>query len=256
MNHRYIIIEDETLAYQELRRMMTKLRPGYVLAGWAQSIEQAVTLIGTANADLLLVDIQLADGMCFEIFRQCGTQTPIIFTTAFDDYAIKAFKENSIDYLLKPIDEHELDAALSKYERGMRQTVCSPQYDQLDTAMMPKMAKSRFLVQSGNTFRHVATEDAAFFYSEEKYTYLHLFSDRRYIINYSLDKLDSMLDCGRFFRISCKLIVNIDSIQKVSRYFLGKLSLTLQPECPHEALVSRNRADAFMKWMDGEETKT
>jgi two-component system response regulator LytT len=183
MNRRYIIIEDEQLAYEELKRMMTLIRPNYTLTGWAQGVEQAVMLLRGGNFDLILLDIQLSDGLCFEIFEQCPSDVAVIFTTAYDEYALKAFKLNSVDYLLKPIDEGELNAALEKYERHSTNSATTFDSSKLESSYLSGNGKSRFLVQVGDTFRHVQTEDVAYFYSEDKYVFLHLFTGKRYIIN-------------------------------------------------------------------------
>ena len=248
---KYLLIEDEHFAYKEIRRMMYKLRPDYRLIDWAESIEQAITLLKQENIDLIIVDIRLSDGVCFEIFEQYPVDTPLIFTTAYDEYALKAFKLNSIDYLLKPVDEKELDTALCKFERKCCVTPKTSEYKRLEESYMLNKNKNRFLIQIGDSYRYVETSDIAFFYSEEKYVYLHLFSGQRYIVNYSLEQLDKILDNTNFFRTSRNCIANIRSIKKISKYFIGRLKLQFQPECPHEILVSRSRAEKFLKWIDG-----
>ena len=213
---KYLLVEDERFAYEELKRMMQRLRPSWQLAGWAESVEQAVLLLRQGSLDLMIVDIRLSDGLSFEIFEQCPVDLPVIFTTAYDEYAIKAFKVNSIEL-----------------------------------GYLAANKKNRFLVQVGDTFRYVETPDVAFFYSEDKLTYLHLFSGKRYIISYSLDQLEGMLDRDVFFRVSRSCISNIRSIRKSSRYFGSRLKLYFEPECPHEVLVSRSRVADFLKWVDG-----
>ena len=250
MNRRYIIIEDERLAYEELKRMMALIRPNYTLTGWGQSVEQAVMLLRGGNFDLILLDIQLSDGLCFEIFEQCPSDVAVIFTTAYDDYALKAFKLNSVDYLLKPIDESELNAALEKYERHSTNTGATFDSSRLESSYLSGNGKSRFLVQVGDTFRHVQTEDIAYFYSEDKYVFLHLFTGKRYIINYTLEQLDTLLSQKQFFRVSRNFIVNIRSVNKITKFFAGKMELHLQPEPPQDVMVSRRRSRDFLKWMD------
>ena len=186
---KYLVVEDERFAYEELKRMMQVLRPGYQLVGWAESIEQTILLLRQNKIDLMIVDIRLSDGVSFEIFEQCPVNIPIIFTTAYDEYALQAFKVNSIDYLLKPIEENELEIALAKFERNHSLHSTTPQYRKLEADYLTYNKKNRFLIQIGDTFQYVETHEAAFFYSEDKYNYLHLFSGKRYIINYSLDML-------------------------------------------------------------------
>lgn len=247
---RYLIVEDERLAYEELCRMMRKLRPDYELTGWADSVASAVSCLKEGGIDLIIVDIRLSDGLSFEIFEQCPVEIPVIFTTAYDEYALDAFRVNSIDYLLKPIAEEDLAAALDKYERRCGLVSSSKKYHDLETSFLSGSKKSRFLVSVGDTFRYVSTTDIAFFYSEDKYTYLHLFDGHRYIIDYPLDRLEQMLEPSTFFRVSRGCIANIHSINKVSKYFPGRLLLKFKPECPHEVIVSRSRAGDFLRWMD------
>lgn len=246
----YLIIEDEHLAYEELERMMRLLRPDYKLIKWARSTEQAIHLLQQFSPDLVMADIRLADGLCFEIFTQVASDVPVIFTTAYDEYAIRAFKLNGIDYLLKPIEDAELEAALCKFERHQALRASIPLFRKLEQECIGCYSKKRFLIQVGDTYLHVETEDIAFFYSEDKYTYLYRFSGKRYIISYSLDQLEKILDGGLFFRISRCCIVNIRSIVKTSKYFASRLKLQLRPECPHELLVSRGRVSDFLHWMD------
>ncbi len=247
---RYLIVEDERLAYEEICRMMRKLRPTYDLAGWASSIDQAVCHIQKGHIDLLIIDIRLSDGLSFEIFEQLPVEIPVIFTTAYDEYALDAFRVNSIDYLLKPIGERELDTALGKFERRCCLRSSTIEYIKFEADYLSGCKKNRFLVQTGDTFRPVETTDVAYFYSEDKYTYLHLFSGKRYIIGYTLERLEQMLDRSRFFRVSRNCIANIRSIQKISKYFAGRLLLQFQPECPHEIIVTRSRAEEFLRWLD------
>lgn len=247
---KYLLVEDERFAYEEIKRMMQRLRPDYQLMGWAESIEQTVLLLKQISIDLMIVDIRLSDGLSFEIFEQCPIDIPIIFTTAYDEYAIKAFKVNSIDYLLKPIEDNELETALCKFENNHILRTIAPEYKQLETEYLVSNKKNRFLVQIGDAFQYVETNDIAFFYSEDKYIFLHLFSNRRYIINYSLDQLENMLNKNIFFRVSRNCISNIKAIQKSSKYFGSRLKLHFNPECPHDVLVSRNRVSDFLKWID------
>lgn len=248
---KYLLIEDEHFAYEEIKRMIQKIRPDYLLSNWAKSVEQSLLILKQGNIDLIIVDIRLSDGICFEIFEQYPVDIPLIFTTAYDEYALKAFKLNSIDYLLKPVDEKELDTALRKFEHNNCITSQTLEYKQLEKAYISTNRKNRFLIQIGDSYRYVETTDIAFFYSEEKYVYLHIFTGQRYIVSYSLGQLEEILDYTMFFRTSRNCIANIQSIKKISKHFIGRLKLHFQPECPHEVLVSRNRAEKFLKWVDG-----
>lgn len=249
---KYLIVEDERLAYSELKRMMQKCRPDYELAGWAQSVEQAVLLLQQGGVDLLLLDIRLSDGLSFDIFNQVAVDIPVIFTTAYDEYAIKAFKVNGIDYLLKPLDDDELEAALLRFERHQLPCGNSQQVRSMEADYPTAGRKSRFMIQTGDTYKSVPTTDVAYFMSEDKYTCLYLFSGKRAIVDYSLDQLEGLLAPWHFFRVSRKCIANIAAVEKSTRYFGGRLRLYLKPETPCEMMISRSRAAEFLKWIDGE----
>lgn len=248
---KYLLVEDERFAYEEMKRMMQKLRPDYELSNWTKTVEQTVHFLHHHTVDLILMDIRLADGSCFEIFEQISLSTPVIFTTAYDEHAIRAFKVNSVDYLLKPIEEADLQTALQKFEQYRVVQPAAMEYKKLEEALMGNSKKNRFLIQKGDTYHYVETSDIAFFYSEEKVVFLHTTSDKRYIIDYTLDQIEGLLDEKTFFRVSRNCIANITSIEKISRYFNSRLKLSFQPECPHEVLVSRVRVPDFLKWVDG-----
>ena len=215
------------------------------------SVEEALRTLRKAVPDLLLVDIRLSDGLCFDVFERMPVNTPVIFTTAYDEYALRAFRVNGIDYLLKPIEEKDLERALAKFETNNLPNPSSEEYRSLMTAYLGSVKKNRFLVSVGDTFRYVDASDIAFFYSEDKYNYLHTFGGKRYIINYSLEQLEAMLERNDFFRVSRSCIAHIKSVRKVSKFFGGRLLVSFSPECPLEVIVSRSRADGFLKWMDG-----
>lgn len=248
---KYLIVEDERFAYDEMKRMIDKLRPNYQLINWTETVIQTIDFLQQNSVDLILLDIRLSDGSSFDIFEQISVSIPIIFTTAYDEYAIRAFKVNSIDYLLKPIDEADLIAALEKFERNRAITPIIPEYKKLEDVLMQNRKKNRFLIQVGDSYHYIDTSDVAYFYSEEKVIFLHTFSNKRYIIDYTLDQIERMLDEKVFFRASRNCITNIRSIKKISKYFNSRLKLTLEPNCPHEVLVSRVRVTDFLSWVDG-----
>lgn len=248
---KYLIVEDERFAYDEMKRMIDKLRPNYQLINWTETVIQTIDFLQQNSVDLILLDIRLSDGSSFDIFEQISVSIPIIFTTAYDEYAIRAFKVNSVDYLLKPIDEADLIAALEKFERNRAITPIIPEYKKLEDALMQNRKKNRFLIQVGDSYHYIDTSDVAYFYSEEKAIFLHTFSNKRYIIDYTLDQIERMLDEKVFFRASRNCITNIRSIKKISKYFNSRLKLTLEPNCPHEVLVSRVRVTDFLSWVDG-----
>ncbi|UUC44119.1 LytR/AlgR family response regulator transcription factor [Flavobacterium cerinum] len=247
---KYLIVEDERFAYVELKRMMTKLRPDYILEGRTESVADTILFLKKNSVDFILLDIHLADGNCFEIFEQLQVLTPIIFTTAYDEHAIQAFKLNSIDYLLKPVEEYDLLAALTKLERQTTVIETVFDYKRIEKALLENQTKRRFLVQIGDTYNHIDIHEIAFFYSEEKVVFLHTFSNKKFVIDYTLTQIESQIDKKSFFRVSRNCVANIISIKKISRYFNSRLKLNFQPECPHEILVSRERVSDFLKWVD------
>jgi len=245
-----LIVEDERLAYEELKRMLTNLRPDYSIEGHTKTVVDTIKYLKEFSVDLILMDIRLADGNCFEIFNHIKVSTPIIFTTAYDEHAIRAFKLNSIDYLLKPFDEKELERALSKFENlyPVNRSIHSPEkfWQILETRN-----KNRFMISLGDNYHYIETIDVAHFYSEDGVVFLHTFRDKRYIINYTLDQLEHQLDKRHFFRVSRNCVCNVKAIKEVCKFFNSRLKLTFSPVCPHEVLVSRVRVPDFLKWMDG-----
>jgi len=247
---KYLIVEDERFAYEELKRMMAKLRSGYLLEKQTKTVIDTIGFLKTSSVDLILMDIRLADGNCFEIFNHVKVNTPVIFTTAYDEHAIKAFKLNSIDYLLKPFDEKELEAALIKFENIFHNHhyITDPKrFEQI----LPVKTKNRFLISKGDNYHYIETTDIAHFYSEDGVVFLHTLHDKRYIINYTLDQLEQQVDSRLFFRVSRNCIANVKAIESVNKYFNSRLKLSFVPACPHEVLVSRVRVPDFLRWMDG-----
>jgi DNA-binding LytR/AlgR family response regulator len=247
---KYLIVEDERFAYEELKRMMTKLCPDYSLEKRTKTVIDTITFLKTSTVDLILLDIRLADGNCFEIFNHVEVSTPVIFTTAYDEHAIKAFKLNSIDYLLKPFDEKELESALVKFENIFHTDSHKTDPKNFEQILAAKN-KNRFLISKGDNYHYIETADIAHFYSEEGVVFLHTFQNKRYIINYTLDLLEQQLDSRLFFRVSRNCIGNVKAIENVAKYFNSRLKLSFSPACPHEVLVSRVRVPDFLKWMDG-----
>lgn len=245
-----LIVEDERLAYEELKRMLINLRPDYSIEGHTRTVIDTIKYLNEYSVDLILMDIRLADGNCFEIFNHIDVSTPIIFTTAYDEHAIKAFKLNSIDYLLKPFDEKELGRALTKFENIFPVRKSDNRIEKLQHILEPRN-KNRFLISTGDNYNYIETTDIAHFYSEGGVVFLHTFRDRRYIVNYTLDQLENQLDKHHFFRVSRNCVCNVKAIKEVCRYFNSRLKLTFSPACPNEVLVSRVRVPDFLKWMDG-----
>lgn len=246
---KYAIIEDEGLASKELLRMLHQLRPDYGYTGKAESVISAISLLEKDHFDLIFMDIDLGDGFCFDIFEQVEILTPIIFTTAHNEFMMRAFDVNGLDYLLKPVESDDLEAALIKFEKLQKISNPAFNYKKLDHTI-GEYRKNRFLIQKASSYSYVNIVDIAFFYTEDKVTFLYLYSNKRHIISYSLDQLEDILDAKLFFRVSRNCIVNVSTIKEVQKYFNSRLKLTLEPSFPEEVIISRASAKKFLQWLD------
>ena len=251
-----LIIEDEAAAASRLSKLLHDAAASVEIIEVLDSIETSVHFFQTQSApDLVMMDIQLADGVCFNIFKQVEVKAPVIFTTAYDQFALEAFKVNSVDYLLKPVKEEDLKRALDKYHHWHEKATLLPDYEQL--AQLIKQAgksyKKRFLLRVGATIKTVNTEQVAYLYSEAKNTFLSTREGRTYTVDESLDKLEGLLDPGRFFRINRKFIVHIEAIEAMHTYSKARVLLELQPAYADKVVVSTERAAAFKRWLGDEE---
>ncbi|MFZ4928146.1 LytR/AlgR family response regulator transcription factor [Chryseobacterium sp. Mn2064] len=247
---KYLIVEDERLAFSELKRMMDHLRSDYILLERTQSVLESVEFLEENKPDFILMDISLSDGSCFEIFNHIKVEVPIIFTTAYDEYAIQAFRVNSIDYLLKPISEEELERAIIKLEELHFDKEQEAIGIRMVESTLMKKVKNRFLVHSREGYLYVESRNIAYFYSEEKVVMLHTLDDRRYIINYTLDQLESQTPTDLFFRVSRNCIANIKAIKGIKKAINSRLTIQFEPSCPHEIIVSRARVQHFLEWLN------
>jgi len=245
-----IIIEDESAAVRQLLRVLEKVAPEIEVITTLDSIESAVAYFSnTELPDVVFLDIHLSDGLSFEIFKHVDLNCPIIFTTAYDEYAIQAFKVNSIDYLLKPIKETELKQAIQKFQ-NLHQTSVNIQIAQLLQAYQQptKSYKTRFLVKKREQLFAIETQDITYFYSEDKLTFIKT-GKSKHTINHSLDDLDKMLSPNDFFRLNRKMITSFSAIKHVHKYFNGKLLVELEPEWTEKVVVSREKAVMFKEWL-------
>ena len=249
-----IIIEDEKIAAERLKNMLQSCDPSFEVVGIIQSVKQAVEALKIPNkADLLFMDIHLADGLCFEIFEQIEVNTPIIFTTAYNEYALKAFKLNSIDYLLKPIDEEELQNAIKKFKSGMSRQGHTYSREVISNVIQSLQGnyKTKFVIKVGEHLKIVPVEEINIFYSLEKATFLQTNAKRDYAINYSLEQLEEMLDPKAFFRINRQYIIAFSSIIDIIAYTNSRLKLKLKTLENEEIIVSRDRVQKFREWIEG-----
>ena len=248
-----IIIEDEKPSARRLMRLLTDI--GIEAQGMLHSVEEAVTWFKmNEHPDLILLDIQLSDGLSFEIFEQVVVNSAIIFTTAYDEYALKAFKLNSIDYLLKPIDDEELEAAISKFKLNQPKKhdilVDINQIKKLLINPLDKSYKKRFTIKIGQHLRMVETEDIECFYSDQKATYSYTIDRKNYLMDFSLEQLDEELNPLKFFRVNRKFIVNVTAIKDIISYTNSRLQIKLNNFSELEIIVSRERVKEFRKWLE------
>jgi len=246
-----LIIEDEPLAAQALAALLIRHRPAAHVLAALGSVEEAVEWLREQPApDLLFCDIHLSDGNSFDIFRQVAVGAPVIFTTAYDAYAIQAFQVNSVDYLLKPLQAAEVERALQKYEALHPATL--PAAVANVQRLVQTTPRSRFLVKAGQALKAVPVDEVAYFLAEEGVVFLVTHPGKRFIIPDTLDQLEGQLDTHNFFRINRQFILSIGAVQEIRPYFKGRLVLQVAPPVAGEEVlvVSAGRAPAFKHWLD------
>lgn len=249
----YLIIEDERLSAERLEGMVKKLFPEFVLVKTLDSVKSAVKWLSSNEHPALgFFDIQLADGLSFEIFEQVQPRFPVIFTTAFNEYAIRAFKVNSIDYLLKPIDEEELKQSVIKFQQGngSRSATLESEAIAKTLQLLSNSYKSRFLVKVGEHLRMIPVDEIAVFISMEKSTFIRTYNGRDYGIDFTLEQVEGLVDPKKFFRVNRKFIVDIKSIQDIIAYSNSRLKLKLAVTTDEEVIVSRERVGEFKDWLE------
>jgi len=251
---RVLIVEDEVLAAERLQEMVIKAIPGVEVVAQLDSISTAVKWFEQNDSpDLAFFDIQLADGLSFEIFDRTRVGCPVIFTTAYDEYALKAFKVNSIDYLLKPIDHDELAAAINKYNNIHSSTNPeTPGWQEVEDVlkMLTRQHKSRFVVKVGDRIRSVPADEILCFYSLAKATYIQTVDDRHYVMDHSLEQIETLVDPVQFFRVNRKFIIAMDSIADIISYTNSRLKVTLNHKTEEEIIVAREKVKDFRQWLE------
>jgi two-component system, LytTR family, response regulator LytT len=250
-----LILEDETLSAERLQNLLKEIDDEAKIVGHLKSVEAAIDwLTANQHPDLILSDIRLLDGLCFEIFSRVKVRSPVIFTTAYDQYAIKAFEVNSVDYLLKPVQPEKLRAALEKVKSriGKNTPTAPPDYSELIKLIQGSKQeyKSRFMVRLGQKIIAVPVEKVAYFFSENKLSFLVAQDQKRYPLDQPLDELIDLLDPRVFFRANRQFIVTFQSIAEIHPYFKGRIKLQLNPASTEEVVVSSERTPEFKKWID------
>lgn len=247
-----LIIEDEIMAQRSLMRLLAQHYPDMDVVGTASSVNGAVAWLKdpSNSVDVIFMDVELADGICFEIFRQVDVKAKVIMTTAYDSYALKAFEAGSIDYLLKPVDADALQRAVARVRKSESNIDVEALMKLMEGKAAPKKEyKERYIIRINDRIVPLNTSEIAYVYSEEKNNYLVTFDEQRYIIDSSLDVINEDLNPDNFFRISRSCIVSMKAIRSIVKQ-TGRLRITATPESSFEMTVSRSRVDDFLEWLE------
>jgi two-component system, LytTR family, response regulator LytT len=249
---RILIVEDEMPAQKRLAKLISEVIPGGEIAGACTSIESAIAWFReNPMPELIFMDVQLSDGRSFEIFDDVQVTAPVIFVTAYDQYALEAFRVQSIDYILKPVTRESLEQAWQKLGEMRKILSAPPDYREKLQSLDPagRTYKKRFVIRFGEHIRTIPTEEVAFFHTEHKVNFLTTLEGRKFPIDFNLDQLESTLDPERFFRINRQYIIGIHAIADMRAYTKGRVFIHLQPPAPQETIVSVERSAAFKLWL-------
>ena len=253
-----LIVEDENLAVKRLQKLLNEMDEQIEVEAVTKSIAETVDWLNThPQPDIILLDIELADGQSFEIFNQVEVKSVVIFTTSYNEYALKAFQVNSIDYLLKPIEKEDLNKALNKYKhlkeivnRQDKETInVELLLKDLHERMNTKTYRRRFLVKNGNKFISVDANDIAGFYIDGRLVFFKTFNQKKFIVDYTMEELENLLDPSIFFRINRSCFIAQKSISHIEEHLGSRLFLHVQPQIDKETIVSREKVAAFKEWM-------
>lgn len=248
-----LIIEDEPLAAERLESLLISIMPEVQVVGILNSVESSVIWLKKEDEpDLIVTDIQLGDSICFDIFQEIKPKCPVIFTTAYDHYAIQAFEVNSIDYLLKPIQKEKLALSLNKLKELNFQPTELPDLDLIKNFInnVNKSYKSRFLVRVGNNIQSIPVEKIAYFFTQDKLTYLVDIQDKKYPIDHTLEEIDTMLNPDHFFRLNRKYLTHYQAVTAIHPYFKGRLKIELMPAVDDSIVVSSDKTPLLKAWLD------
>ncbi len=249
---RVIIIEDENLAAEKLERYLLKYDASIEIVSKLSSISEAVHWFEkNSDFDVVFMDIQLTDGLSFEIFNKVKINKPVIFTTAFDEYAIDAFKVNSIDYILKPITFTDISKSMNKLKSMQTLFSSDEVIDNLVKTMSKKKMKDRFLVRLGNHIHSIKTNEISLFYADGRTVYLLTNENKKFILDFKLEDLKEVLNPSEFFRVNRTFIVNINAIEDVIVYSNSRLKISSKNKVEKEIVVSREKVSAFKNWFEG-----
>lgn len=248
-----IIIEDELRTAKSLENIILTLKPGSKITGQYQSVESSVQALSEGvQPDLIFMDIQLADGLCFEIFKSVKVTCPVVFCTAFEEYSLEAFKSNGVDYVLKPFSKQDIQDAFDKVDKleNFFQQKAMPDWGDLLSKLSTPSGKTSFLIFQNQKYKTVNIKDIAFFYIRHDATWIMCFDRQEFVINQSLDQITSAVSPKQFFRLNRQYLVNFKAIKEVEPYFLRKLYVRLIIETPDKLLVNKEKSHSFLTWME------
>jgi DNA-binding LytR/AlgR family response regulator len=246
-----LIIEDERPAAEKLESLLLDINPSIGIVGRLQSVLESINwLHSNSRPDMIFMDIQLDDGICFEIFDAIRIETPVVFTTAYDSYAVRAFQVNSIDYLLKPIEKEPLARALEKYKSIFERNISHQNLPEDLTIRVAVPYKTRFFVKIGNHFHSVPVDNIIAFYNLERSVFFKTSEGKTFTIDYSLDQVQKLVDPEKFFRINRNYIIQITAIQDIYNYSSSRLGLKINGIDHLDLIVSREKVNEFKKWLD------
>lgn len=248
-----IIIEDELRTAKSLENIILGLRPDAKIVGQYQSVERSVeALVNAPQPDLIFMDIQLADGLSFEIFKSVKITCPVVFCTAYDEYSLEAFKSNGVDYVLKPFSKEDIQEAFRKVDslKNFFQQNTTPDLGELLARLNPPAGKTSFLVFKNQKYTTVHTDGIAFFYIRNEATSIMGFDQQEYALNQSLDQITAAVSSKQFFRVNRQYLVNFKAIKEVEHFFLRKLYVKLVIETPERLLINKEKSTAFLSWME------
>lgn len=249
---RTLIIEDEQATALRLKKLLQEIEPEIEILDMLDSIESCVNWYKNNTApDLVFQDIELADGSSFEIFKQVKMDTPVIFITAYNQYAIDAFKVNSIDYLLKPVKKTELINSINKFKNIYADSKIDLDYASLAKLINKEDYQKRIVVRYGNTIKAIEIENIAYFYTDSGNIFFRTFENNTYPFDFSLDKLEPMLNPEKFYRINRQFIIQYKAIKEMYGYSKSRVRIVLEPECEQETIASTDRSGDFKKWLAG-----
>ncbi|MBO6525273.1 MAG: response regulator transcription factor [Balneolaceae bacterium] len=244
-----LICEDEAPARKQIARLITQACKEANIVEAVETGEEALSAIRKYELDLIFMDVELADGPCFETLNEIEIRTPVIFTTAYDEYALKAFSLNSIDYLVKPISRADIEKAFNKYNKIKESFESAPGFTFSKGIMNRENYKDRFLVKLGRKLFSLHTSEIAYFLSQDKMVWLVTTNRKRYIINYTLSELEEILDPKQFFRLNRQFITHIEAIKELEPYFKGQVTVHITPSVDEEIIISRSKTPDLKKWL-------